>query len=78
MENCRKRNAHKQFVLKPDSQILSRINVDHKVKVKRWTIAIQHYEFKVQHIKEKENVVADALSRLVPLREHNAEVHFLV
>ena len=56
----------RHFTLKTDSQILSHMNVDHKEKVKRWKIAIQHYDFNVQHIKGSLNVEADWLSRLVP------------
>ena len=67
----------KRFVLRIDSQILSRMNTAHKEKIRRWKIAIQHYDFKVQHIKGIDNVEADALSRLVPL-EHDAEMHVLV
>jgi hypothetical protein len=67
----------KKFVLRTDSKILSKMNTEHKEKVKRWKIAIQHYNFDVQHILGKYNVEADALSRLVPLPERNAEVHVL-
>ena len=42
------------------------MNTDHKDKVKRWKIAIQHFNFDVLHIDGKDNVEADALSRLVP------------
>ena len=42
------------------------MNVDHKDKVKRWKIAIQHFNFDVLHIEGEKNVEADALSRLVP------------
>jgi hypothetical protein len=42
------------------------MNVDHKDKVKRWKIAIQHFNFDVLHIEGEINVEADALSRLVP------------
>ena len=68
----------KHFILRTDSQILSRMNTDHKEKVKRWKIAIQHYDFDVQHIKGKFNVEADALSRLVSTPEKSAnEIHVL-
>ena len=42
------------------------MNTDHKDKVKRWKIAIQHFNFDVLHIDGKDNIEADALSRLVP------------
>ena len=32
----------RHFILQTDSKILSHMNVDHKDKVKRWKIAIQH------------------------------------
>ena len=68
----------KHFILRTDSQILSRMNTDHKEKVKRWKIAIQYYNFDVQHIKGTYNVEADALSRLVPTPEKSAnEIHVL-
>ena len=54
------------FVLQTDSKILSHMNTDHKDKVKRWKIAIQHFNFDVLHIDGKDNVEADTLSRLVP------------
>ena len=40
----------RQFILRTDSQILSRMNTDHKEKIKRWKIAIQHFDFLVEHI----------------------------
>ena len=67
----------KKFILKTDSQILSRMNTEHKEKVKRWKIAIQHYDFDVMHIKGIDNIEADALSRLVPLLESDTEMHVL-
>ena len=56
----------RHFTLRTDSKILSHMNVDHKEKVKRWKIAIQHFDFNVQHIKGTDNIEADALSRLTP------------
>ena len=61
------RDTH--FTLRTDSKILSHMNVDHKEKVKRWKIAIQQYDFDVEHISGKDNIEADALSRLTPLPE---------
>ena len=42
------------------------MNTDHKDKVKRWKVAIQHFNFDVLHIDGKDNIEADALSRLAP------------
>ena len=61
------RDTH--FTLRTDSKILSQLNVDHKEKVKRWKIAIQQFDFDVEHISGKDNIEADALSRLTPLPE---------
>ena len=38
------------FILQTDSKILSHMNTQHKDKVKRWKIAIQHFNFDVLHI----------------------------
>ena len=54
------------FILQTDSKILSHMNTEHKDKVKRWKIAIQHFNFDVLHIEGKQNIEADTLSRLVP------------
>ena len=67
----------RQFILRTDSQILSRVNTDHKEKIKRWKIAIQHFDFLVQHIPGQLNVEADALSRLVPKPEEPAKMQVL-
>ena len=66
----------RHFTLRTDSKILSHMNVDHKEKVKRWKLAIQHFDFDVEHISGKLNKEADALSRLIPLPEHT-ELHVL-
>jgi hypothetical protein len=42
------------------------INTEGSAKVKRWKLAIQEYDFDILHIPGKENVIADAFSRLVP------------
>ena len=66
----------RHFTLRTDSKILSHMNVDHKEKVKRWKLAIQHFDFDVEHISGKLNKEADALSRLVP-RPEKTELHVL-
>ena len=37
-------------------------------KVLRWMVSIQEFDFTVRHIKGKDNVVADAFSRLCVLK----------
>ena len=53
------------FLLRTDSEIVSHMNVEHKQKVKKWKLAIQHFDFDVEHIKGVLNIEADAFSRLV-------------
>ena len=68
------------FILQTDSKILSHMNTDHKDKVKRWKIAIQHFNFDVLHIDGVDNIEADALSRLTPFPtkdEHSISLNSL-
>ena len=51
------------FTLRTDHANLTYIKLEHKQKVQRWKLAIQQYDFFVEHIKGEENVVADRLSR---------------
>ena len=39
------------------------MNTDLKQKVQRWKLAIQEYDFDIEHIPGKDNIVADGLSR---------------
>ena len=55
----------RHFTLRTDSKNLTFLNVDHREKVKRWKLAIQHFDFDIIHIKGVDNVEADAFSRLV-------------
>ena len=59
----------RHFTLKTDSKNLTFLNVDHREKVKRWKLAIQHFDFNIFHIPGKDNIEADAFSRLVPFPE---------
>ena len=54
------------FTLKTDHQNLTYINLDYKNRVKRWKLTIQEYSFDIEHIPGKDNLIADAFSRLVP------------
>lgn len=53
------------FTLRTDHLNLTYINDSGSAKVRRWKMAIQEYNFNVEHIKGELNVVADAFSRLV-------------
>ena len=57
----------RQFTLRTDSRNLTFLNSDKSPKVMRWKLAIQHFDFCVQHIKGVDNIEADAFSRLVHL-----------
>jgi hypothetical protein len=52
------------FILRTDHKNLTYINMEGSPKVKRWKMAIQEYNFDVEHIAGKDNIVADAMSRL--------------
>jgi hypothetical protein len=53
----------RQFILRTDSKNLTYLNTEHKPKVQRWKLSVQHMDFKVQHIAGKDNIEADAFSR---------------
>jgi hypothetical protein len=53
------------FTLRTDHRNLTFLNESPMQKVKRWKMAIMHYNFNIEHIPGKDNVIADALSRMV-------------
>jgi len=53
-----------KFVLQTDHKNLVYVNCGASPKVKRWKLALQEYNFDIEHIAGKLNVVADAFSRL--------------
>ena len=63
----------RHFTLRTDSKNLTFLNVDHREKVKRWKLAIQHFDFDIVHIKGVDNIEADAFSRLVHFPERDSE-----
>ena len=54
------------FVLQTDSRNLTFLNNAASSRVYRWKLAIQRYDFTIEHIPGSTNIVADAFSRLVP------------
>lgn len=55
------------FILRTDHKNLTYINMEGSPKVKRWKLAIQEYDFDIEHIAGVDNIAADAFSRLCPL-----------
>ena len=56
--------SDRTFTLRTDHQNLVRINAASSDKLARWKIAIQNYDFFVEHISGKDNHIADCFSRL--------------
>ena len=54
-----------KFTLRTDHRNLTFMNEEMNAKVKRWKLAIQHFDFDIEHVPGKDNPVADAFSRLV-------------
>lgn len=54
-----------KFLLKTDHMNLTYINLGTSQKVQRWKLALQEFDFDIEHVAGKLNVVADAFSRLV-------------
>ena len=61
------RDVH--FTLRTDHKNLTYINLENTGKVKRWKLAIQEFDFDIEHIPGHLNVVADGFSRLIPIDE---------
>ena len=61
------------FVLRTDHKNLTYINQEGSQKVRRWKLAIQEYNFDIEHIPGEENIAADAFSRLCLRERHPAE-----
>ena len=58
------RDVH--FTIRTDHKNLTYINTETNPKVKRWKLAIQEFDFSLEHIIGKDNIIADVFSRLCP------------
>jgi hypothetical protein len=54
------------FRLRTDHKNLTYLNFAGSPKVYRWKLAVQGFDFDIEHVPGKDNVVADVLSRLCP------------
>lgn len=63
-----------KFILQTDHKNLIYMNENGSPKVRRWKLLLQEYDFLIEHIAGKDNVIADAFSRLCLLTEDEDEV----
>ena len=54
----------RKFTLRTDHRNLLFLNAQATSKVTRWKLAIQEYDFDIEHIPGRDNIVADQMSRL--------------
>ena len=64
-----------KFRLRTDHRNLIFINKELRSKVQRWKLAIQHFNFDIEHIDGESNFVADILSRQCPLPNEEVGTH---
>ncbi len=57
-----------KFLLKTDHKNLTYIDAGSSQKVRRWGIALQEFDFDIEHVPGKDNFVADSFSRLCDSR----------
>lgn len=53
-----------KFLLRTDHMNLTYINQGSSQKVKRWKMALQEFDFDIQHVAGKDNGIADSFSRM--------------
>ena len=71
------RDVH--FTLRTDHRNLTFLNIEAREKVKPWKLAIQHYDFSIEHIKGSDNIVADGFSRFCQFPQNcNADQIMLI
>jgi hypothetical protein len=56
----------RKFTLRTDHANLTYINDSGSPKVIRWKLAIQEFDFNIEHVKGEDNIAADYLSRVKP------------
>ena len=56
----------RKFTLRTDHDNLTMLKIDSNVKVQRWMLALQAFDYDIEHIKGIDNIVADGLSRFCP------------
>ena len=64
-----------KFTLRTDHANLTYINHEGKQKVQRWKLALQEYDFWIEHIKGVDNIVADRLSRFCDYESPDDSIH---
>jgi hypothetical protein len=58
-----------KFLLRTDHKNLTYINLEGSKKVKNWKLALQEFDFNIEHVPGIDNPIADAFSRLCVLWE---------
>ena len=53
------------FLIRTDHLNLTYIDTGTSDKIKRWKLALQEYQFKIEHVEGPKNIIADPLSRLI-------------
>ncbi len=61
---CKRWLEHTPFVLQTDHRNLLWMEKSTASKIVRWRLALQSFQFTVEHIAGRDNIVADALSRI--------------
>ena len=63
-----------KFLLKTDHKNLTYINMEGSPKIKRWKLALQEFNFDIEHVPGKDNIIADAFSRLCAMHHNDLEM----